>query len=321
MTGVFRGPGFRIFKALSFAFFLVSCASRPGTRAPELPAATTVFSVLPGGASLYIYADVERARPVLELMEFGGMSGASAAVILDRTSTAVAAFYGGEEGRGYMLWGGGRYPSLRSSLSFTFSRAWRKQKSETGNSYWRNRDEGLSVLIKSGYALVSDGDPFFTGPALEPAALWTRLEGGALLSGAAEKAGDRVNAFLNGLGLPLRFPAETLVFGLYPAEAALGSSAPGGEPLYRCLFYIETPSISQARSVQSLLSLAKRIFDNEAETGDDPFMAVMSALFANPVRLDGTTISINTGAMSAGEVALLFNSFSAGTLSNTEFYP
>jgi hypothetical protein len=242
-------------------------------------------------------------------MEFGGMSGASVPAILDRTSTAVAAFYEGGEGRGYMLRGSGRYPSLRSSLSFTFSRAWRKQKSETGNSYWRNQNEGLSVLIKSSYALASDGDPFFTGPVLEPSPLWARLEGGALLSGAVEKAGERINAFLNGLGLPLRFPAETLVFGLYPSEAAFSSPAPVSEPFYRCFFYIEAPSVSQARSIQSLLSLAKRVFDSEE--GDDPFMAVMSALFANPVRLDGTTLSITTGPMSAGETALLFNSFSA----------
>ncbi|MDR1430230.1 MAG: hypothetical protein LBI85_08045, partial [Spirochaetaceae bacterium] len=289
MTRTFKAPP--ALTALFFAFFLMSCASGPRLRdSGPLPEAN-IFSVLSGGASLYVYADVERARPLLELMEFGGISGASVPAILDRTTLAVAAVYDGEEGRRYMAWGGGRYPSLRSSLSFTLSRAWKKQKSETGSSYWRNQAEGLSVLIKKDYALVSDGDPFFTGPALEPSPLWTRLEAGALLSGAAENAGERINAFLGGLGLPLRFPARTLAFGLYPASGVpgpdSGPSAPengqenSGETFYQGLFYIETPSVSQARSVQSLLALAKRAFPaSRAEAGDDPFLAVMSALFA-----------------------------------------
>jgi hypothetical protein len=252
---------------------------------------------------------------VLDLLEFGGTSGASSAAILDRTETAVAAVYPGEGGRGYMAWGQGRYPSLRSSISFTFSRAWKKQKSETGASYWHNQDAGLSVLIKKDYALVSDGDPFFTEAPLEPSPRWKSLEAGALLSGAARNAGERINAFLNGLGLPIQFPAETLVFGLYPAEensdaAAQGNAAgPQNETLYQGRFYIETPSASLARSVQSMLSLARRFFQGGGTT-EDTSLAVLGALFANQSRLEGSTVIINTAPMTAGEIALLFNMFS-----------
>jgi hypothetical protein len=290
--------------ALLFGFLLASCASAPRVQEEEA-APPNIFSGLPAGAQVYFYADVKKARPILELVEFGGMSGASAGVILDRTGTAVAALYDEESGRRYMALGSGSYPSLRSSIAFVFSRAWRKRKSETGGTYWRNSGEGISVLIKKDWALVSDGEPYFTQASLEPSPRWFSLEGGAALSGVAENAGERVSAFFDGLGLPIQFPAERLVFGLYPAAGG----PPAEEARYTALFYIETPTVSHARSVQSMISLARRVFST-IEADADPQTAAMGALFANVPRLEEGTVIISTGPMTAEGIALLFNSFS-----------
>ncbi|MDR0389972.1 MAG: hypothetical protein LBH73_07870 [Spirochaetaceae bacterium] len=305
----------RLSGALLLVFFFASCASGPKLSGPDALRERNVFSVLPGGAALYIYADVERAKPLLELMEFGGMSGASNEAILGRTSVAVAAIYPGESGRRYMAWGSGKYPSLRSSISFFFSRAWKKAKSETGNSYWRNQSAGLSVLIRKDYALVSDGDPFFTEAPLEPSSRWTSLEAGAVLSGTVRNAGERVGAFMGSLGLPIQFPVETLVFGLYPAPpdpaGNSGRNPPDesqNEARYQGRFYIETPAPSHARSVQSILSLARRYFPGGPT--EDPFLAALGAFFANQSRLEGSTLIITTGPMTAGEITLLFDQFS-----------
>ena len=91
------------------------------------------FSVLPAGANVYLWADVERSRPLLDTLSFAGMKGRDASQILDRTETVMAALYPAGSPQRYFLAARGDFPKFGAGASLSFSRDWKKTKSETGN--------------------------------------------------------------------------------------------------------------------------------------------------------------------------------------------
>ncbi|MDR2617291.1 MAG: hypothetical protein LBC62_00335, partial [Treponema sp.] len=201
-------------QAALWALALVSCATAPkASPSAEGPD----FSVLPPGARVYLWADVKEGRQLLEAISLEGLDGRDAARILERTGTAVAAFYPEEAARRFFLAGWGSYPSLRAGISMAFSRDWKKVKSETGSRYWFSKSRRIGVALGSKLAFAADGDPFApgsgsqSGTAPEGFEDFRRL---CVLAGWMPEPKDPLNRFLTAAQIPLQIPAEDFSFGV-----------------------------------------------------------------------------------------------------------
>ncbi|MDR3159979.1 MAG: hypothetical protein LBU28_00010 [Spirochaetaceae bacterium] len=321
---------------------LASCATGPRTSPPQgasNPAgdvnpqgAAGEFAALAPGALAYIAVDVRRSRPILDRLSLGGFSGRQAADLLDKTDSAAAAVYPPFSPRTFLIAARGSYPAFRAALSFALSSAWKRTRSPEGGFYWRSSLQGLSVALDKRRAFVSDGDPFTLPPGAEAPEPYGALRRGALLAGWSDYGGTSLNQFLASLGLPLRFPADRIIFAVHEFPA-------GGEPWgYQAALRIETPSVSHAKGLTALFSLA-RIFlarlPPEAGEGppgqeapsdrplglEDPLglagalamedlMGLAEALFANSPVQDGPALLVRTGPLDAAGIALLFSMLS-----------
>jgi hypothetical protein len=318
INGLLRTMG----RAGLFFFFiltLASCASGPRKLDPYEPGQDD-FALLAPGGTLYFAVDVPQARPILDLISLGNISGKNVSEALDRTGSAVAAAYGEGEPRRFLAALRGSYPRLRSGLSFAFNSAWKKARSASGDRYWRSSSYGLSIFLGADRALVSDGDPFSPppGPVL-PGGL-AELRRGALLAGWLEDAGTPINQFFARLEIPIQIPAKQALFGVY----ALPQGAPSGKagslspekpgegeaPVYEATLRIETPSVNQAKALVSVISMVRLFMPGGGFSGAGGTMALAAALFAKPPEQEGPFLIIHTGAMDAQEIALLFNMFS-----------
>ena len=289
-----------------------SCATTPkGSQGPVDSAPD--FSILPPGADLYLWADVGRAKPLLEAIAFTDLEGKDASQILDRTETVMAAFYPDGDGRRFFLAGFGKYPYLRAGASMTFSREWKKAKSETGNRYWHSDSYNLGVAMGSTLALASDGDPFSPGARSNPAPqAFEGFRRTCVLSAWFEKPDVPLDRLMDSLGLPLQIPAEEFFLGartVTDKTQIAGNLSNGG--LWELVFKFKTPSAVSARSLLAPFSVA-RLFIQQAALDNEGFLDLEAAslLFANIPEQDEEYLTLRTGPLKTDKIALLFNLFS-----------
>jgi hypothetical protein len=79
--------------------------------------------------------------------------------------------------------------------------------------------------------------------------------------------------------------------------------------LYEAVLRIETPSVSQARALVSIISMVRSFMINGGPPPAGSPLALAAALFAMPPVQEGAVLIIRTGVMDEGEIALLFNMF------------
>ncbi|MCL2067004.1 MAG: hypothetical protein FWG99_06030 [Treponema sp.] len=294
------------FPLLFLALFL-SCKTAPPV--PDADAAS--YIPLEGGALAYIFADVKNARPILELLPIAEMQNKQTRQILDKTQTAVAAFYPPESGRRFQLAAQGNYPGFRAGLAFGMSKYWKKCRSDAGYSFWYSAAHKLSILLNSKQAFVTawvddtGGDPAAPAPGIEAPQGLAEFRNGAVLSCWLEKPGARINFALEEMGIPVQLPAQHIFISLFPAE----------EQKYEAIIKIRTPNANQARSLVTIISLARSFITPAAPAEDDQesadvFPVLISVLFSNPPALDGRDVNIKTSALTEKEISLLFNLFS-----------
>ncbi|GHT65331.1 hypothetical protein FACS1894110_06950 [Spirochaetia bacterium] len=259
-----------------------------------------------------MFADVDEARPILNRIGLGGISGGQAVEILDRTRYAALAVYPAASGRNVQAVAWGKYPSAGAGFFFTFSKDWKKRKSTTGKSYWYSDQDGLSVALNAGQAFVAMGvnpDPFAALPGKAGPEGFTQFRQGAALTLWLENPAAPLDRFLNDLNIPLQIPAEQLLIGLYPVLSAESDSAS-----YEARLRIKTPSPSQARALVILFSMA-RLASGAADT-ERGGAALLPILFAYPPVQDGQFLNIRTAPMDSDEIALLFDLFSVYSTQN-----
>ncbi|MDR2184285.1 MAG: hypothetical protein LBO80_01255 [Treponema sp.] len=276
----------------------LSCASGPKAQAPYIEGDDEFAPIAPGGLIYFSIDDVSRARSLLEKISPAGFSPARNREALDRTESLVAALYPEGSGRRFLAAARGRYPGSRAGLSFAFSRDWKKIRSGAG-SYWRSEKNRLSVAITSDRAYISDGPPFIPAPGTESPGGLEELRRDAVLAGWVDDAAVPINQFIQSLALPLQIPAERLLFGVYAAEGKK----------YDAVLNIATPSISQARALVSIFSMA-RIFLANSDIDPGGPAALAFIFFANTPVQEGTNLIIRTGIMDEDGIALLLNMFS-----------
>jgi hypothetical protein len=276
----------------------LSCASGPKkAQAPYTEEEDDFAPIAPGGL-VYFSIDVPRARPLLEKISLGGLSSVRNREALDRTESAVAAVYPEGSGRRFLAAARGSYPSSKAGLSFAFSRDWKKVRSGAG-AYWRSEKNKLSIALTNDRAYISDGEPLIAAPGTETPEGLEELRRDAVLAGWVNDAATPINQFIQSLALPLQIPAERLLFGIYAA----------GDKRYDAVLNIATPSVSQARALVSIFSMARLFIANlDAEAGGPAALAFI--FFANNPVQEGTSLIIRTGAMDEDGIALLLNMFS-----------
>ena len=236
---------------------------------------------------------------------------------MERTNTALAAFYSENAARRFFLAGWGNYPNLRAGASMSFSRGWKKLKSTTGNRYWFSAGNKLGIAVGARLAFASDGDPFSPAQNSDPAPRgFEEFRRACVLSGWLIDPEITINGFIAKLGLPLQIPAEDFFFGAISAPA---DKKQPDEELWELAFRIKTPSANNARSLLSLFSMA-RIFMGRGpapQTAQPESKALAMSpqeavflFFANDPEQNEEFLTIRTEPLNKDRIALLFKMFS-----------
>ena len=295
-------------------FSLVACATIPkGFTALQ----EDDFSLLPSGGKLYLWADVQEARPILDGISFDGVSLLSAERVLDRSETAVGVFNTRESGDPFFLTLRGNYPTFGAGFSMTFSRAWRRQRSVMGNPYWYSSPFGIGLAMDSTLALVSDGDPFLSVPA-EGAQVrlpggFNEFRDGSIIAGWISEPTETVNQFLTVLGIPLQIPTEDFFFSVFPLRQLQSGEAQLEEEKWELAFHIRTPSVIIARGVLALFDIARLFIMNQDDRIDAERVVItdfLPVLFANRPQQEGDVLTLRSAVLDTLELSLLFEAFS-----------
>ena len=304
-----------------FLFFLLLPSCRTAPPVSPMPREAVSIPLEPGGI-IYMFIDVQHARPIMDSLSFRGMDTEDRNFrrILDSTSYALAAVYEAREGEPagtrFRLVAHGVYPSGRARMAMRCSRHWRGQRSgATGDRYWHSPAAMLSMSITRNEAFLTTSlygasvDPFYVGPGTNIPEGFNEFRRGAVVSLWLENPAAFINQRLMEMHIPLEIPAEQFFANVLPAPNAPSPS----EPLYEVYLRIQVASPLQAMGLAFALSAA-RMFVSPAALGDPAdggnFAAtLMSLLLANPAAADGRHLGIRTDPMTAGEISLLLGQF------------
>jgi hypothetical protein len=267
------------------------------------------------GADIYLTADVAAARPILDRLSLGGLEGGEISRFLDMTNSLTAALYGSGSRR-FLAAANGKYPSARGGIFFSASKDWTKAKSASGIEYWHSGKSALSVYLGPSAAYVSDADPFVSAPGAESPAGLEDIGTGAVLYGWMEKPDASLDRIIAAVGLPIRIPADRLLFGVYPAETP--ESPPSGEKKsaendgsYRIALRLETPGETQAAALVRIFTMARRAMAFVDFSAMESDVAILAGIFLSGVpEQNGSALTLETGLMSGRDIALLFNTLS-----------
>ena len=299
----------KLFFLLLVCFFY-SCATNPRFNPGEEEG--NEFSLLPDGGLLYLWVDPDDGRPLIEHLFFENDIDRDTQNILSRTRSITAVLFSENENeteneneRSYYLAAFGNYPRSMANMSFTFSRAWRTQRSGTGNRYWYSRSSELSLALGKNVALVSDYDPFFaplTGAEGQSAVIvpsdFTNFKQGHALAAWLRDPGEFIDTFFEEMGLPIRLPAEAIFIGITRLP----------ESLWEISIHIKTPSERDARTLQAGFNIAM-LFLRRAQDIDFGNPIIADLFFANPLEQDREFLVFRSPEMDLERVALLFGLF------------
>ncbi|MDR0486869.1 MAG: hypothetical protein LBG91_01345 [Treponema sp.] len=285
----------------SLFILFISCQTTPKIPDPVLE--QSGFVPLEKGALVYLLADVQAARPVLELLPIPELRDKQTILLLDSTRTAAAAIYPRESGRRFQLAAWGKYPAFRAGMAFGMSNKWKKTRTNEG-VYWYSQADGLSVALDSRQAFAvswidTPVSPITAAPEVETPEGFGEFRRGAPLSCWIEEPGAAVNRFMESSGIPLQAPIEKIFVSLFPA--------PGNQ--YEAVIRMQFAGASQARSVAALFNLARLFMGVPAKSEADVNSLIAALFFANPPAQNGRDLDIKTCVLNEKELSLLFNRF------------
>jgi len=279
---------------------LFSCQTMP--KMPEIrqDAASLPLS---GGASVYIIADVKKARPIIDLLPIEELNDRQAKQMLDRTDFFAAALFPRESGKRFQIAAFGNYPGSQANFALSINKGWQRQRSQAGGSYWYSQSNGLSMAVSPRQAAAASSannepfDPFAYAPGVEIPEGFNEFrkmaEGSAPLSLWLENPAPSISRVLGGAGVPLRFPIKGLFINLLPIQ----------ENRHEAVIRLGFENASHARGMAAVLSLAAGLLPS------DPNSIIASILFANPPILNGSNIDIKSAALSEAGIIQLIGLF------------
>jgi hypothetical protein len=306
-------------------YLLFACKS--AVQAPERTLLESGVVPLDKGAAAYAVIDVPHARPILEGISYIPTNDKNVKLMLDRTQNAVAAIFtpSPSDDRRYQLVSWGSYPASGSSIAFGANKAWTKQRSASLNTvYWHSEKSQMSVAVSPSQAFVLVAmtkiphDPIPSPEGIKIPDGFGEFARNAVFSCWLSDPGPSLNQKLKEMSLPLEIPAEKLFISMFPAD----DQASASQPSYEARIKITLPGETQARTIITLLSLARTfmpppILPPPAEPSDSQdVIAQKSAammvyiLFANPIVQEGAGILLQSPPLSARDISLLLSVFS-----------
>jgi len=305
-----------------FAVFslLASCASKPSVPKPEaFYAGRGGFALMAEGADLYISAEVQSVRPILDSLELGGMTGAEVKDFLDMSDVLTAAVFYFTKERHFYAAASGNFPSTRGGMFFSASKDWETKKSASGMPYWYSQRSRLSVSLGAKNAYLSDGDPFVPPPGAQIPEALVALQKGAVLYGWLSNPAQALNRIIAAFGVPIEIPANLILFAVYPSEPAANTAKSAASKKsgkvdenteYSAVLRFETFSPSQANALVRIFTMARigLAFADFSQNKDVEML--VKAFFSENPQADGSALILTTGVMRGADLALLFNMMS-----------
>jgi len=304
-----RNEGMRKYLAFFFFpfsifFFLFSCKTTAKVSDAGFDNASAL--ALEKGADVYMIADVNRARPLVNLLPVKELKDNQTKQMLDRTNFLAAALFPKESGRNFQLVAWGNFPSTGVEIAFGMTKGWEKKAAATGYSYWRSNESGLSIAVNPKQAFIVAS----SGAAVEPVTVsadvtmpkgfveFRKNEAGETspFSFWLNEGAGVVNQILNSSGVQIRFPVKELFVVFFPAE----------EGQYRAMIRMHFENASQARGMAGLLAMANNYIFGELG-GKSLLTAVF---FSSPPVVNGSHFDIKTAVLKEAEIVQLFGLFS-----------
>jgi len=288
----------KIIPALSFVIF-ISCASAPHTVDPVRDESAGV--PLESGASVYIFADVKEARPILDILNIPELKNAQARQMMDRSNSAVIAFFPETNERRFQLAAWGSYPSGGANMALGLNKDWKKLRAGT-EQYWYSAASKLSISMFNKQAFVTSWSGDQSGTPLAATVIespegFNNFRRGAVLSLWMDDPGPRINKIVAGAGLPLQVPADRIFVSLFHAAG----------DKYEAAIKVIFSSPSQARAFFAIFNLARAFMPPPDEADSTGLFAAL--LFANPPVLEGRDLNLRTSALGIDGLALLLKQF------------
>jgi len=283
-----------------FSLLTASCRTSPSVPKPEdFYTGRSGFALMADGAELYITADVQSARPILDNIVLGGLSGAEIKRFLDMSDILTAAVFHSAK-RHFYAAAIGKFPSAAGGFFFSTSKDWEKRLSASGMPYWYSDQSRLSISLNSGAAYLSDTDPFVPPPGTRIPESLPALQKGAVLCGWMNNPSETFNRIIASFEVPIEIPADRLLFAVYPE----GNSKTAQ---YTAALRFETPTPTQAAALARIFSLARMGLAGADFSGRENLKALAEALFSQDPKAEGNALILKTGTMKGRDLALLFN--------------
>jgi len=273
----------------------LSCQTIPKTAGAFFENAS--FLPLESGASIYLFASVKEARPIIDILPIEELNDRQTKQMLDRTGFLAAAMFPKESGRRFQIAAFGNYPSSQADFAFSVNSGWQKQNSQAGGSYWYSPSNRLSIAMNRRQAFISaslknePSDPITQAPGAKIPEGFQGFCGSSPLSCWLENPGPVINRILSNAGVPLRSPIKGLFINLFPTL----------EKKYEAVIRLQFENTSHARGMAAILNLASGLAPNE----------IAAFFFANPPVQNGSNIDIKSAPLGETEIAALFRLFGA----------
>jgi hypothetical protein len=298
---------------LLLIILFLSCKSLPKTPDMDLASLEKTGLPLESGAMIYLIADVEKARPVIDLLPIKELKDNQTKQMLEKTDFLAAALFPKESGRRFQLAAWGNYPSSGADMAFGINKNWKQLRAASGYSYWYSDADRLSITVnpKQAFAAASVNDmpaepvtAAFKVKMPEGFAEFRKITLGnkstqgnqpSPLSCWFNDGGPVINRALNNSGLPIRFQVHELFIAFFTLE--------GGR--YQAAMRMQFENQSQARGMASLLSVANNFI--YGELGGKSLLT--SIFFANKPVQNENYIDIITAALKEEEIAQFLGLF------------
>jgi hypothetical protein len=250
------------------------------------------------GAFAYVFTDVKKARPILDVLPVGELKTWQAVIVLDSTNTAAAALFPRESGRRFQVTGWGNYPSFRASFALFIHRNWKRRRVDSG-TYWYNNADKLSVIIgaRQVFAIswhTPPGSPVPSPAGVQKPQGFSEFQSSASLSCWMENPGIIINKMLNDGGYQVNLPSQLLFANLVSM----------GQNFYQTVLRLHFDDEQQASEVLENLSHA-----GTTTPRNDTGAILASVFFTYPPGQNGSTLEIRSAILTEREITLLLRLF------------
>jgi len=277
-----------------FFFIFLSCQTAP--KVQDMPEGILPLSK---GASVYVIANVKQARPIIELLPIKELNSKQTRQMLEKTDYFTAAIFPQTNVRKMQIAANGNYSGL-SGLAFTFNKNWKKQRSDSGGSYWYSAADGLSVAVNSNQAFAVSSavpvDPVTSAGGITMPEGFYEFSRGYPVSCWLEDTDALINRIFNEKEIPIQLTVQYVFINLYPTDSY------DSQNNYEALIRLQFENALQSRGMAAIFNLAAGLMSNDDST-------LASVFFANPAVPNGRNLDIKTKRISEKDITLLLETF------------